>query len=288
MSSDPHSPEAMSPQHMSLQQRLDKTLEIAAAAGRMILEAREADNLEHHYKDGQELVTTTDVAVDTLIREYLEQHFPGEERLSEELAPDRDAVEQGGALWVVDPIDGTVNFAHGLRHVAVSIAYVKDGVTQLGVVHAPFLNETFTALRGAGAWRNGNPIKASTGKPLEHSLVATGFPYRRDSRPPLMRRLQAVLAHCRDVRRNGSAALDLCDVACGRLDAYYETVSPWDFAAGLLIAREAGASTGHLYPCPEGLPKDLYGENLLVSHADIFDELGDLLRDADAGKLDNQ
>lgn len=275
----------MSSEPMSPEQRLTRAIEIANAAGRMVLEAREADNLEHHFKDGQELVTTTDVAVDTLIREQLEVCFPGEQRLSEELAPDRDAVEHGGALWVVDPIDGTVNFAHGLRHVAVSIAYVEDGVTQLGVVHAPFLKETFTALRGAGAWRNGQPIKPSNSTNLEHSLVATGFPYRRDSRPPLMRRLHAVLSHCRDIRRNGAAALDLCDVACGRLDAYYETVSPWDFAAGWLIAREAGAATGHLYPCPAGIPEDLYGENLLVCSRGIFDELGDLLRDADAGKF---
>lgn len=280
------SPQSQRPEIVSLSQRLDKTLEIATAAGRMMIEAREADNLEHHFKDGQELVTTTDVAVDTLIGEFLEEHFAGERRLSEELAPDRDAVEQGGALWVVDPIDGTVNFAHGLRHVAVSIAYIEDGITQLGVVHAPFLDETFTALRGAGAWRNGDPIKIGGGrKLLEHSLIATGFPYHRDSRPPLMRRLQAVLTHCRDVRRNGSAALDLCDVACGRLDAYYETVSPWDFAAGLLIAREAGATTGNLYPRPRGLPQDLYGENLLVSQPQIFDDLRELLRNADAGKL---
>lgn len=270
---------------MTLEERLEATIDIATAAGKMIRDAREGDDLKHHFKEGQELVTDTDMAVDTMITERLESAFPGEDRLSEELAPDKDAVEEDGALWVVDPIDGTVNFAHGLFHVAVSIAYVKDGVTQLGVVHAPFLGETFTAIRDKGAWRNGQSISASQSESLEQSLVGTGFPYRRDSRLPLMRRLGAVLHHCRDVRRNGAAALDLCDVACGRLDAYYETVSPWDFAAGWLIAREAGARTGHLYPCPEGLPEDLYGENLLVSAPAIFDELGELLRQADAGEL---
>ncbi len=95
----------------------------------------------------------------------------------------------------------------------------------------------------------------------------------------------AVLEHCQDVRRNGSAALDLCDVACGRLDAYYESVSPWDFAAGLLIAREAGARTGHLYPCPDGIPEDLYGENILVASPELFDEMKELLRAADANAL---
>ncbi|MBN8411186.1 inositol monophosphatase [Halomonas denitrificans] len=270
---------------MNLEERLAVTIEIAKAAGQMIADARDNDDLQHHYKDGQELVTDTDVAVDTMISQRLESAFPGEERLSEELSPDKDALEQGGDLWVVDPIDGTVNFAHGLCHVAVSIAYVKDGVTQLGVVHAPFLGETYTAVRGKGAWCNDQPIKASQAKSLDASLVGTGFPYRRDSRPPLMRRLGAVLHRCRDIRRNGSAALDLCDVARGRLDAYYETVSPWDFAAGWLIAAEAGATTGHLYPCPGGLPEDLYGENLLVSAPSIHAELADLLRRADAGEL---
>ncbi|MGQ7248435.1 inositol monophosphatase family protein [Halomonas sp. V046] len=270
---------------MSPEQRLEIAIDIAKAAGQMILAARESDDLQHHFKEGQELVTDTDVAVDKLICERLDAAFPDEDRLSEELAPDRDAVEQGGALWVVDPIDGTVNFAHGLRHVAVSIAFVQDGVTQIGVVHAPFLEETFTAAKGQGALLNGKPIRPSGTDELANSLVATGFPYRRDSRPPLMRRLTAVLSRCRDIRRNGAAALDLCDVACGRLDAYYESVSPWDFAAGWLIAAEAGARTGHLYIRPCGLPEDLYGENLLVTTPDIHDELGNLLRQADAGEL---
>lgn len=101
-----------------------------------------------------------------------------------------------------------------------------------------------------------------------------------------MRRLMAVLTHCQDVRRAGSAALDLCAVASGRLDAYYESVSPWDLAAGLLIAREAGARTGHLYPVPGGLPEDLYGENLLVSSPALHEPLGELLRHADASDQD--
>nr|WP_300309351.1 inositol monophosphatase family protein [Halomonas sp.] len=272
---------------MSPEQYLDIALDIAQSAGRMILEARESNALEKSLKNGQELVTTTDVAVDTMISQRLEEAFPGEKRLSEELSPERDVLEQEGALWVVDPIDGTVNFAHGLRHVAVSIAYARDGVIQLGVVHAPFLEETFTAIRGKGAYLNGNALSASSARELDASLIATGFPYRRDSRIPLMRRLTAVLSHCRDVRRNGSAALDLCDVACGRMDAYYESVSPWDFAAGRLIAHEAGARTGHLYHCPEGIPEELYGENLLVSSPHIYDDLRELLRRADAGELDD-
>lgn len=270
---------------MSPENRLEIAVDIARHAGRQIVEAREEGGIEHRFKHGQELVTDTDVAVDTYIGERLEASFPDERRLSEELAPDREALEHTQDMWVVDPIDGTVNFAHGLRHVAVSIGWVSGGHLKLGVVHAPFLDETFTALAGRGAWRNGEPIHASRTRDLARCLVGTGFPYRRDSRPPLMRRLMAVLTHCQDVRRNGSAALDLCDVACGRLDAYYESVSPWDFAAGLLIAREAGARTGHLYPGPGGIPEELYGENLLVTSPALYDELGNLLRRADASEL---
>ncbi|WP_111412724.1 inositol monophosphatase family protein [Billgrantia lactosivorans] len=267
------------------QQRLALAESIARKAGERIVAARQSQTFNQQLKHGQELVTDVDVAVDTLISERLEASLPGEQRLSEELAPDREVMGSAEALWVIDPIDGTVNFAHGLYHVAVSIAWVSEGRTRLGVVHAPFLGETYTALYGQGAWCNGKPIHASRTTSLQRCLVGTGFPYRRDSRPPLMRRLMAILEHCQDVRRNGAAALDLCDVACGRLDAYYESVSPWDFAAGVLIAREAGARTGHLYPCPSGIPEDLYGENLLVSAPELHAELGDLLRAADANEL---
>ncbi|MDN3526477.1 inositol monophosphatase family protein [Halomonas sabkhae] len=270
---------------MTPEQRLEIAEDIARQAGRMILDARTDQDFQQRYKDGQELVTDADVDVDTYIRQRLEDAFPDEHRLSEELAPDRESLEAPSALWIVDPIDGTVNFAHGLRHVAVSIGWASGGHLHLGVVHAPFLDETYTALSGRGARRNGETIQASRSSRLNRALVGTGFPYRHDSRPPLMRRLMAVLTHCQDIRRNGSAALDLCDVACGRLDAYYESVAPWDFAAGLLIAREAGARAGHLYPGPGGIPEDLYGENLLVTSPGLHDDLGELLRRADASEL---
>lgn len=270
---------------MTPAQRLEIAVDIAREAGQMIIEARQGQAFGHRYKHGHELVTDTDVEVDTHIGERLQARFPDEARLSEELAPDREALSTPQALWVVDPIDGTVNFAHGRHHVAVSIGWASRGKTRLGVVHAPFLDETFTALDGQGAWCNGEPIHTSRTDRLTHCLVGTGFPYRRDSRPPLMRRLTAVLGYCQDVRRNGSAALDLCDVACGRLDAYYESVSPWDCAAGWLIAREAGARTGHLYPVPAAIPEDLYGENLLVTAPEVHAALGDLLRRADAGEV---
>ncbi|MDO0946849.1 inositol monophosphatase family protein [Chromohalobacter israelensis] len=271
---------------MEPSQRLAEAERIARLAGERIVAARQSQAFQHRYKSGDELVTDADVDVDRLIATELDAHFRDDVRLTEELSPERDVLEDSESLWIVDPIDGTVNFAYGHPHVAVSIAWASEGKLRLGVVHAPFLGETFTALRGEGAWLNGEPIEASDARELDRSLVATGFPYRRDARAPLLRRLTGVLARCRDIRRNGSAALDLCHVACGRLDAYYESVSPWDFAAGLLIAREAGAKTGHLYPCPDRIPADLYGENILVSAPGIHGALRDILLKADEGRLD--
>ncbi|MEQ7871258.1 inositol monophosphatase family protein [Chromohalobacter salexigens] len=271
---------------MEPSQRLAEAERIARLAGERIVAARQSQAFQHRYKSGDELVTDADVDVDRLIATELDAHFRDDARLTEELSPERDVLEDSESLWIVDPIDGTVNFAYGHPHVAVSIAWASEGKMRLGVVHAPFLGETFTALRGEGAWLNGEPIEASDARELDRSLVATGFPYRRDARAPLLRRLTGVLARCRDIRRNGSAALDLCHVACGRLDAYYESVSPWDFAAGLLIAREAGAKTGHLYPCPDRIPADLYGENILVSAPGIHGALRDILLKADEGRLD--
>lgn len=273
---------------MQLRERLAIAVEIAELAGRHIHEARQQQNFKQHYKQGSELVTEVDVAVDRLIAEHLESRFPGEARLTEELSPNRENLGRGGPLWVVDPIDGTVNFAHGLPHVAVSIAWAQDGEVQLGVVHAPFLDETFTAMRGDGAYLNGQRIRTSLATHLERSLIATGFPYQSEGRAPLMRRLAAVMMHCQDMRRCGSAALDLCNVACARLDAYYESVSPWDFAAGLLIAREAGARTGHLYPCPDGIPEELYGEHIVAAAPDIYKTLEALLIRADENRITEQ
>ncbi|WP_252108705.1 MULTISPECIES: inositol monophosphatase family protein [unclassified Halomonas] len=264
---------------VTLKSRLEETVRIAEDAGRMILKAREEQRFDQRLKAGIELVTDVDVAVDTFISEALSQRFPGELQLSEELSPDQGLGAQE-PLWVVDPIDGTVNFAQGLRHVAVSIAWLEKGVGKIGVIHAPFLGETFTAFEGGGAFCNGQPIKPSSATELPATLVGTGFPYDRAARKALMPRLEAILTHCQDIRRNGAAALDICDIACGRLDAYVETVSPWDFAAGWVIAREAGATLGRLVEVPDGVSPDLYPDELLITAPGVFEQMKTLLLDA--------
>lgn len=265
----------------TLEARLALATQIAEDAGQMIREAREQQNFSQRLKAGEELVTDVDVAVDTFISQQLDKHFPGEAQLSEELSPEQAQHNTAAQLWVVDPIDGTVNFAQGLRHVAVSIGWMEHGVSKIGVVHAPFLEETFSAAEGKGAFRNQQPIQPSGANSLSSSLVATGFPYQKEARKKLLPRLEAVLTHCQDIRRNGAAALDICDVACGRLDAYYETVSPWDFVAGWVIAREAGAQVGHLCEVPQGVPSDLYSQQLLVATPQIYSALEALLKSVD-------
>lgn len=265
----------------TLQARLKIAISIAEEAGRMIIQARERQGFSQRLKKDNELVTDVDVAVDELISQRLEEDFPGEARLSEELAPESAIHVEAPQLWVIDPIDGTVNFAQGLRHVAVSIGWMEEGVAKVGVVHAPFLNETFSAVEGAGAFCNGQPIQPSSVDSLTNTLVGTGFPYRKEGRKQLLKRLEAVLIECQDIRRNGAAALDLCDVACGRLDAYYESVSPWDFVAGWVIARESGARVGHLYPVPSAVSEDIYPDHLLVTAPGVYDAMAYLLLEAD-------
>ena len=250
---------------ISLHQRLHIAEAIARRAGDALCEARLHGGFSAHLKRGEELVTDVDVALDTLISGALTEMFPHEARPTEELAPDalpRATLE--GPLWIVDPIDGTVNFAHGHAHVAVSIAWSNQGRPHIGVVHAPFLNETFTAIRGEGAWCNGHPIRCREITQLDEALIATGFAYDRSVRPQQLAQAGRVLMQCRDLRRNGAAALDLCHVANGRLDGYFESASPWDMAAGSLIAEEAGATFSNYGPVPETVPDALYSRDMLV------------------------
>jgi len=259
----------------------DFALETAREAGRLIVHERENTILEHDYKQSRELVTQADLKADKLIGDAIRARFPDHRILSEESMPDlRQAEELDTPLWIIDPIDGTVNYAYGHSQVAVSIAYAEKGRVQTGVVHCPFQQETFRATRGEGAWLNDRRIRPTECSELRQSLVATGFPYGKDELAPLIRRLDAVLHSCRDIRRIGSAAVDICWVAAGRLDIYYETVSPWDFAAARLIALEAGALCGHFSPVPADYPEDLWGQDILISAPALYEPMQQLLVDA--------
>lgn len=255
--------------------------ELALKAGRLVKRERDENTLRTDYKQQTELVTHADVMADEMITGAIRERFPEHRILSEETMPDlTQAEELDTPLWIIDPIDGTVNYAYGHPQVAISIAYAEKGRVQVGVVHAPFAGETFRAVRGSGATLNGSPIQHSAATVPRDSLFATGFPYTKDSLEPLLRRLDAMIHQCRDLRRIGSAALDICWVACGRLDIYYENVSPWDFAAARLIALEAGATAGHFSEVPDGYPADLWGRDILISAPAVWEPVREILRNA--------
>ncbi len=252
---------------------------LAIDAGRLILELRAQGAVQHNYKDKQELVTSADLAADKLIIDAIQARFPDHRILSEETYSNRDTLKDlDSPIWIIDPIDGTVNFAHGHHMVAVSIAFACDGEIKAGTVHNPFLNETFHAIKHQGAFLNEQKIQVSGLSNLRKALIATGFPYDKKTVPELMQRAQNVLMACQDLRRLGSAALDICWVACGRLDGYFESLSPWDFAAARLIALEAGATCGHFTPVPDDIPACIYDKNILISTPDIYEQLDTILR----------
>ena len=216
-------------------------LDIAREAGDLVRRARaEGVEIARTKSSGTDIVTAADRASEELISSRIRAARPGDGILGEEGS---DSVGTSGFRWVVDPIDGTVNYAHGLPAYAVSIGVELDGEVVVGVVLNPATGVEYTAVRGGGARRDGKPISAAAPVPLERALVGTGFSYERALRVSQTRTFAELLPQIADVRRMGSCALDLCAVAEGTLDAYVEEGigGAWDYSAGSLIAAEAGA-----------------------------------------------
>ncbi|MEO6944914.1 MAG: inositol monophosphatase family protein [Lacisediminihabitans sp.] len=219
----------------------------ALAAGRLVRQRR-ADGVEvAASKSSQEdIVTNADRESEQLIRSLLAKVRPGDGFLGEESGAD---VGSSGLTWVVDPIDGTVNYFYGIPHYAVSIAVVEgdpDPATWralAGAVVNPVTGETFTATRGGGAFLGDERIRVAPAVELSQALVSTGFSYSAAKRLDQAAVVAKLIGEVRDIRRMGTASLDLCFVACGRLNAHYERgLNPWDHAAGALVAAEAGAA----------------------------------------------
>lgn len=190
------------------------------------------------YKGEVDLVTEYDRASERLIVDTIRRRFPEHSILAEEGTTGGSAADR---RWIIDPLDGTTNFAHGYPVCGVSVAYEEDGEIRAGVVYDPFREELFTAERGGGAYLNGRPIGVSTTPDLAHALLVTGFPYNRETLDAVLERFARLVRRSQAVRRDGAAALDLAYVAAGRFDGFWEaTLAPWDAAAGALIVREAG------------------------------------------------
>ncbi|MFJ5225155.1 inositol monophosphatase family protein [Streptomyces sp. NPDC088400] len=251
---------------------LPLALEAARRAGALLRDGRPDDLAVAATKSSPvDVVTEMDIAAEKLITGYLAEHRPDDGFLGEEGA---SSVGGSGVRWVIDPLDGTVNYLYGLPTWAVSIAAERDGETLVGVVGIPMRDETFRAVRGGGAFLNDRPIRCRPAPPLERALVSTGFNYVATVRTHQAEIAQRLIPRLRDIRRGGSAAADLSDVAAGRLDGFYERgLHPWDLAAGDLIAREAGALTG-------GRPGTRPGWDLTVAATPgVFEPLQTLLEE---------
>ncbi|MEM5871576.1 MAG: inositol monophosphatase family protein [Candidatus Aenigmatarchaeota archaeon] len=213
-------------------------IEVAKKAGKLILRQNYSKKIIG-FKSKVNFVTNVDKNSEKLITNLLLKEFPDYGILAEE-----GTKEKGENVWIIDPLDGTTNFMHGYPFFCVSIALVKNGKQFLGVVYDPNKNEIFYALNKKGAFLNENKIEASKTKYIHSSLLATGFYYdRKEIMERTVKKIGEFLSlGIQGIRRDGAAALDLCYVACGRFDGYWEYIlSPWDFAAGSLIAKEAGA-----------------------------------------------
>ncbi|UJF25147.1 inositol monophosphatase [Suttonella sp. R2A3] len=217
----------------------------AEEAGRVIQQGyRQLEQIQAQEKSPGDFVSIVDQQAERAIKAVLHDKYPTHTIIGEESGETQGKPNKGGDdyQWIIDPLDGTANFLHGIAQFAVSIALMKNGRLEVGLVYDPINDELFTAARGQGAQLNGRRIRTNAQRDPARSIIGTGFPFKN---PELMdqqvRYVGALLQEFSDLRRLGSAALDLCYVACGRLDAFYEmALNPWDIAAGILIAQEAG------------------------------------------------
>ncbi len=257
---------------------LSASVEIAREAGALLLRFLER-RVAVEYKGEYDLVTEADRASERLVVERLRARFPSHSIVAEE----GGGVDGGGDhVWYVDPLDGTTNFAHGFPIFCVSLALEQRGEMVAGVVYDPVRDEMFTAEKGAGAWLNNRRLQVSRVSRLAESLLATGFPSHRRHRDinVYFYHQTAMLAH--GVRRAGSAALDLCSVAAGRLEGFWEFhLNPWDLAAGLLLVAEAGGRSSDL----RGAPHQLRGAETAATNGLIHDELVALFAEIFANRI---
>ena len=244
------------------------------AAGRLLADPAALRSIRA--KSETDYVTNVDLAVQEFLREHLAALAPDVQFMAEE--QDNSALDLTRPCWILDPVDGTTNLIHQFQHSAISLALAEGGQIVFGVVYNPYTEECFAAYRGGGALRNGVPIHVSDVSRLEDSLLSTStVPGRRELADAAFRQMRALYDRCQDVRRTGCASLDLCWVACGRLDGYVElSLQPWDYAAGMRIAAEAGGKV----TAPDGSPLSLReGGPLLASNGRLHSALQAILKE---------
>lgn len=262
---------------------LERATVIAHEAGEIIARDFPRGSLDRvDFKGSVNPVTDTDAEAETLIRDRLRDAFPDHRLLAEEAGGDRWR-EPGAPIWLVDPLDGTNNFAHGFPHVGVSLALLEEQQPVVGVVYDPLREETFSATVGGGAALNGEPVRVTEVEDLTDAFLATGFPYDRRTAPDNnVTRLDHFLRRSQGVRRAGAAVLDLSYVACGRLDGFWEIrLHPWDVAAGILIVREAGGQATDF----KGGPDCVSGRRIVASNGLIHEQMLRVIRQGSEAPL---
>jgi len=249
---------------------LELAVTAARAAGVLLRERFHAPRTGVGTKStATDMVTDADRAAEALIKEGIHSERPDDSILGEETGEARGS---SGLRWVIDPLDGTTNYLFGIPHWAVSIACEDGDGAYVGVVFDALRDELFAATRGQGAMLNGAPIIVSGAQDLSRALVGTGFSYASEERAAAAALLPTILPRVRDVRRHGAASLDLAWVACGRLDAFYESgLAPWDCAAGRLLVVEAGGRADVMPALGSS------GEGVIVSAPGVFDGVRDLI-----------
>ena len=250
---------------------LNFAIQTARDAGR-VLAKRFGRTLEITNKSELDLVTESDLASERLIIDRIKSHYPRHAILAEESGASEpaDREKHSDWRWIIDPLDGTTNYAHGYPCFCVSIGLENKGRRELGVVYDPMRDEMFTAERGQGAALNGRRIHVSPTPSLASALVCTGFPYDVRERSEFARHFANFIMAAQGVRRDGAAALDLAYVAAGRFDGFWEEgLKPWDVAAGALIIEEAGGRVSNY----SGEPIDIYSPPIMASNGLVHEEM---------------